>query len=1083
MSKFLDNVSILNGLSTQSVSATQYLGGNTGNWNTAYTTTQLNSSNWNSITTGFANISANDVNVWNTVNSNSAITWNYQGTDLKNLSADWIGGNSAFTTVQNTSTDWNNTKTTLNSNSASWIGGNSAFTTVNSNSSNWNSVYTTVQNTSSNPNVSTITVNTSALVNALTVVGDVTITGNLSTLGSMTYLDTKVQITSSMTIDNAGTGPALNVTQSGDQQVAIFYDGTYPALVVNGSDLVKGYVGIGTTNPNTDLTIVGDISATGNIYGGTFSGGNTSNWNNTYTTVQNTSTDWNNTKTTLNSNSSSWIGGNSAFTTVNANSANWNNVYTTVQATSTDLQTLINTVSSNENILNSTVASNSATTWNYQGTDLKSLSSGWVGGNSAFTTVNANSANWNNSFTGFAAQSANNSNVYTTVQNTSSDWNNTKTTVNSNSASWIGGNSAFTTVNANSANWNNVYTTVQATSTDWNTTKTTVNANSANWNNAFTGFASQSANTANVWTTVNLNSATTWNYQGTDLKNLSASWVGGNSAFTTVNTNSSNWNNTLTIVASQSSNNTNVWTTVNSNSSSWVAVASGAELQVNKNQPNGYAGLDAYGNLNVTSITVRNNTAANLSSIVLDNGEIAILKNIPTPQLVLGDGITSGGYATIITGLNSQSTVVVTANGTPTSNGNTLLSAYQAAKTLTPYNSALSTTNRATVLLSPGLYDLGFQTVSANIQYVDLVGVAFPQDTIITSSCNTPYSGTLYRTANDIKVCNVTLQNSSTATNVYNNSDPAALAVPMFNTLSSAIFTNVIFVGLNNGYSMSINAPFGDTYNNCIGGNYSFGSMISGYNTSLGQSTGIFNNCIGGQYSFGGAQQVVGATTPIAYSSGTYTNCIASDYSFGGIWSSLYQSCSAYSLGTYTNCIAGAYSFGGVFLNGHAISSGIYTNCEAINYSFGGGIGPGGNSVYASGTYISCSALGATNFGSSIGPLANAFFATGNFYNCTMNSGWYTNFSGYANNCTIKNSGDYTKSGYYATSPNAVYQVSDGATFKDCVLVAYTSGSGVCFTPSTSATVKVYGTLTTNAFSATNIKITIGDILIDSSVT
>jgi len=187
------------------------------------------------------------------------------------------------------------------------------------------------------------------------------------------------------------------------------------------------------------------------------------------------------------------------------------------------------------------------------------------------TVVASNSANWNNSFTGFASQSANNTNVYTTVNINSSDWNNTKTTVNSNSASWIGGNSAFTTVNGNSANWNNsftgfasqsanntnAFTTIQNTSSDWNTTKTTVN----------------------------LNSATTWNYQGTDLKNLSAAWVGGNSAFTTVNGNSANWNNAFTGFASQSANDINVQTTVNSNSASWVG-GNSAFTTVNGNSAN-----------------------------------------------------------------------------------------------------------------------------------------------------------------------------------------------------------------------------------------------------------------------------------------------------------------------------------------------------------------------------------------------------------------------------------------------------------------------------------------------------------------
>ena len=90
----------------------------------------------------------------------------------------------------------------------------------------------------------------------------------------------------------------------------------------------------------------------------------------------------------------------------------------------------------------STVQSNSATNWNYQGTDLKGLSSSWVGGNSAYTTVYAKSANWDAAFGSAGADAA----------------------VRALTASWVGGNSAYTTVQSNSATWNSVYTTVQSNS-------------------------------------------------------------------------------------------------------------------------------------------------------------------------------------------------------------------------------------------------------------------------------------------------------------------------------------------------------------------------------------------------------------------------------------------------------------------------------------------------------------------------------------------------------------------------------------------------------------------------------------------
>ena len=60
-------------------------------------------------------------------------------------------------------------------------------------------------------------------------------------------------------------------------------------------------------------------------------------------------------------------------------------------------------VADKANTTYTTVQSNSATTWNYQGTDLKSLSSGWVGGNSSYTTVQSNSANWQTTFTASSA--------------------------------------------------------------------------------------------------------------------------------------------------------------------------------------------------------------------------------------------------------------------------------------------------------------------------------------------------------------------------------------------------------------------------------------------------------------------------------------------------------------------------------------------------------------------------------------------------------------------------------------------------------------------------------------------------------
>jgi hypothetical protein len=90
-------------------------------------------------------------------------------------------------------------------------------------------------------------------------------------------------------------------------------------------------------------------------------------------------------------------------------------------------------------------------------------------------------------------------------------------------------------------------------SNNWNSTYTTVNANSATtWNYQGTDIKALSAAWQSTYTTVNANSATTWNYQGTDIKALTG-----------------NWQSTYTTVNAQSANNASVFTTVQTNSSTW----------------------------------------------------------------------------------------------------------------------------------------------------------------------------------------------------------------------------------------------------------------------------------------------------------------------------------------------------------------------------------------------------------------------------------------------------------------------------------------------------------------------------------
>ena len=102
-----------------------------------------------------------------------------------------------------------------------------------------------------------------AYFNNVNTSGNLTVTGNLSVLGDVSTIQTIVSVTSALSITNTGTGPALTVTQTGANDIATFYDDSNTALIVKDG----GNVGINTATPNEKLTVSGNISASGNIYG------------------------------------------------------------------------------------------------------------------------------------------------------------------------------------------------------------------------------------------------------------------------------------------------------------------------------------------------------------------------------------------------------------------------------------------------------------------------------------------------------------------------------------------------------------------------------------------------------------------------------------------------------------------------------------------------------------------------------------------------------------------------------------------------------------------------------------------------
>jgi hypothetical protein len=104
--------------------------------------------------------------------------------------------------------------------------------------------------------------------------GHVTVTGNLSVRGDLSRFDTYVFVTSSTQIilnNSSNTEPALYVSNTGTNRVVEFYDAdssvtpTRPSFMVDGDSARPGCVGINVGLPNEKLTILGNISAQGNL--------------------------------------------------------------------------------------------------------------------------------------------------------------------------------------------------------------------------------------------------------------------------------------------------------------------------------------------------------------------------------------------------------------------------------------------------------------------------------------------------------------------------------------------------------------------------------------------------------------------------------------------------------------------------------------------------------------------------------------------------------------------------------------------------------------------------------------------------
>ena len=284
-------------------------------------------------------------------------------------------------------------------------------------------------------------------------------------------------------------------------------------------------------------------------------------WEETYSNFSTQSGNNTSVYNTVQTNSGNW---NYQGTDLKSLTSNWENTYTNFSLQSSNNLSVYNSFNSNSSNYNSvynTVNSNSSTNWNYQGNDIKSLT-----------------GNWQNTYIGFSSQSGNNASVYSTVNsNSATNWNYQGNDIKSLTANW---QASYTALTSSSANWNDTRNTVQTNSaTLWNYQGTDLKSLSSNWQNTYIGFSSQSANNLSVYSNVNTNSGN-WNYQGTDIKALTSNWentysnfsvqsANNLSVYNSINANSANWDSVYTDVSNTSGSWNDTTTSVQTNSSFW----------------------------------------------------------------------------------------------------------------------------------------------------------------------------------------------------------------------------------------------------------------------------------------------------------------------------------------------------------------------------------------------------------------------------------------------------------------------------------------------------------------------------------
>jgi hypothetical protein len=102
----------------------------------------------------------------------------------------------------------------------------------------------------------------------VTIASDLTVDGSVNFTGDFIKTDTIVRITEQVDVSNDGTGPAMRVTQHGDQPVAEFYDDANLSMIIkNGGDVsLAGNLTVAGAGMFTGSTSINHTTAPSGVY-------------------------------------------------------------------------------------------------------------------------------------------------------------------------------------------------------------------------------------------------------------------------------------------------------------------------------------------------------------------------------------------------------------------------------------------------------------------------------------------------------------------------------------------------------------------------------------------------------------------------------------------------------------------------------------------------------------------------------------------------------------------------------------------------------------------------------------------------